>query len=140
MEANQDAILYQTLSCLHPHAHPQWGDREPMDVFNRLLAKNIKRNDRADNTHCNIQPSQIRSHREKWAIGELDKLTLWHSGTGGRDFDCPIIVAEYLGSRLLLDGNHRINRWRENRDARLHDVNIHTVDGIAQFLEIPGVV
>jgi len=35
-------ILDQSLECLRPHLHAEWGDRCLLDVFNRLLAKTIK--------------------------------------------------------------------------------------------------
>ena len=67
----------------------------------------------------------------------LAKLTRGHGSTAGDDFDCPIIVAEYEGKQRLLDGNHRINRWVEAGDTRHHDVNIHTIAEIGQFVELP---
>ena len=70
-------------------------------------------------------------------MDDLAKLDRGHSATEGADFDCPIIVVEYQSKQRLLDGNHRINRWLEARDGRLHDVNIHTVDGVGHFLELP---
>jgi hypothetical protein len=134
---SNDAILDQTLECLKAHHHPKWGDREPLDVLNRLLAKNIKPPGWTPNTHLNFQPHHIRSRSEKWSLDELAKLDLGHAGIHFWDVDCPIIVVEYQSKKRLLDGNHRINRWLRSQDTQLHDVNIHTVDALGQFIELP---
>lgn len=137
INGNHDAILDQTLTCLRAHSHPEWGDSAPLDVLNRLLAKNIKPDGWTKYTHLNIQAQHIGSRREKWSIGELEKLDRGHSDPRGKDFECPIIIVEYQFKLRLLDGNHRINRWLLTQDTRLHDVNIHTVDGVGQFVELP---
>ena len=135
-----DAKLIQTLRCLAPHTHPEWGDRDPWDVFNRLLAKMLTRKQCPPNTHMNIALRQIRSRREKWTTDQLGALPRLHSEAGGVDVDCPIIVVEFQATPVLLDGAHRINRWVAAGDGRLHEVNIHTVTGVGQFLELPPVV
>jgi hypothetical protein len=139
MAMSDDAIFNQSLNCLWAHRHLKWGDRVPLDVFNRLLAKNIRPNAWTPNTHLNIQPQQISSRREQWTTDALARLPRGHTSTEGQDFGCPIIVAEYEGQRRLLDGNHRINRWIEAGDPRLHDVNIHTISGVGLFVELPGI-
>jgi hypothetical protein len=138
MAMTSEAIFDRSLECLWAHCHPEWGDRIPLDVFNRLLAKSIRPNGWTTNTHLNIPRQQISSRRERWTTDELAKLPRGHGSTAGEDFDCPIIVAEYEGKQRLLDGNHRINRWIEDRDTRLHDVNIHTIGGIGHFVELPS--
>lgn len=135
---DHDELLGQTLRCLQAHKHAEWGDREPLDVLNRLLAKNLRPEGWTSNTHLNISPSQIRSRRERWTIEQLGRLKRGHSDKAGTDFDCPIIVVEYQATQCLLDGNHRINRWLAAGDTRLHDVNIHTIDGVGQFVELPA--
>ncbi len=132
-----DQIFAQSLKCLLAHCHPEWGDRYPLDVFNRLLAKNTRPSECTRNTHLNIQKHQVKSRRGQWTTDDLGKLTRGHPSTGGFDVDCPIIVAEYEGQQWLLDGNHRVNRWVAAGDTRMHDVNIHTVAGIGQFIELP---
>ena len=134
MPASTDAILDQSLECLSWHFHPEWGDRSWLDVFNRLLAKNIKSAGWTHNTHLDIQRQQITSRREQWTTETLGRLPLGHGFSYGEDFVCPIIIAEYEGQQLLLDGNHRINRWSAANDMRVHDVNIHTVVGTASFI------
>src|SRR5215470_10963890 len=133
-----DSIFDQSLSCLSWHRHPRQGDAASIDVFNRLLAKNIRPSGWTPNTHLNIERHQVSSRREEWTTEALSKLPRGHSDPGGGDFDCPIIVAEYDGTQRLLDGNHRINRWIETKDVRLHAVNTHTIAGVGQFVELPS--
>jgi hypothetical protein len=131
-----DSLLDQSLNCLR-HLHPEWGDRTLLDVFNRLLAKNVTPPGWTKNTHFTFQPSQIRSRRETWTTDQLGKLDRGHSDASGDDFDCPIVIVEYQGKQRVLDGNHRINRWVASGDARLHNVNIHTIDAIGQVVNLP---
>ena len=138
MPVSDDVIFHQSLACLKWHCHPKWGDRTPLDVFNRLLAKNIRPSGWTPNTHLDVQRNQVNSRQEKWPTDALAQLPRGHGSMSGEDFGCPIIVAEYEGQRRLLDGSHRINRWIAAGDTREHDVNIHTVAGISQFIELPS--
>lgn len=134
-----DALLEESLQCLRAHLHPEWGDRNPLDVFNRLLAKNIRLSGCTTNTHLDITADQIRSRRERWTTETLGKLVRGHNSTAGQDFGCPIIIAEYGGVQRVLDGNHRINRWVGAGDTRVHDVSIHAVSEAGAFIELPAV-
>ena len=134
-----DALLEESLRCLRAHLRPEWGDRNPLDVFNRLLAKNIRPSGWTTNTHFDITADQIRSRRERWTTETLGKLVRGHNSTDGQDFSCPIIIAEYGGVQRVLDGNHRINRWVGAGDTRVHDVNIHTLSAAGAFIELPAV-
>jgi len=139
MPVNNDHLLDESLRCLQAHCHPKWGDRHPLDVFNRLLAKSIRPNAWTCNTHIDIKRDQISSRREQWKTKELGKLDRWHTDSTGKDFGCPIIIVEYEGAKRVLDGHHRINRWVTNRDTRVHDVNIHTIAGVVRFIELPAI-
>lgn len=132
---SDDQIFDQSLQCLRDHCHHEWGDRYPLDVFNRLLAKNIRPPDWTKNTHLNIQRNQVESRQEQWTTEALAKLPRGHTSSAGVDVDCPIVIAVYEGVQRLLDGNHRINRWVEQGDLRPHEVNIHTIAGAGQFIE-----
>jgi hypothetical protein len=131
-----DPLLDESLICLRAHLHKEWGDRHPLDVFNRLLAKSIRPIAWTSNTHIDIKHDQISSRRELWTTRELGRLVRWHADSAGQDFGCPIIIAEYKGVKRLLDGHHRINRWVTNKDTRVHDVNIHTIVGVGRFIEL----
>lgn len=136
---NDQDIFKRSLCCLTTHLHPEWGDRTALDVFNRLLAKNVRPDNWTANTHLDIQLSQVSSRLEQWTTGALAKLTRAHPSQVGKDCDCPIVIVEYAGKQRLLDGNHRINRWVFTNDTRLHDVHIHNIAVIGQFVELPAV-
>jgi len=131
-------VLDETLECLKSHLHGKWGDRSPLDVFNRLLAKNIRPPGWTPNTHANITRAQIISRKEQWTTDALGKLTRGHNNSTGVDVPWPIVLAEYDGLRVL-DGNHRINRWVASNDAKSHSVHIHVVLGPIHFVELPSV-
>jgi hypothetical protein len=131
-----DTILRQSLHCLLDHFHPEWGDRQPLDVFNRLLAKNLGPAGANKTTHTDIRMEQISSRREQWTTAALGALRCGHSDPRGVDIACPIVLAEYEGEQRVLDGNHRINCWKITGDTRIHDVNIHTITGIGCFVNL----
>jgi hypothetical protein len=122
-----DPILRESLCCLLTHFHPKWGDREPLDVLNRLLAKNLGRAGPYKTGHTTARLEQISSRREHWTTADLGRLRRGHSDLGGVDIACPIVLLEYAGETRVLDGNHRINRWVRANDSRTHAVNIHTI-------------
>ncbi len=131
-------ILDRSLECLRPHLHPEWGDRTPLDVFNRLLAKNIRPAGWTENTHADLNRDRLVSRKEQWTTATLGQLHRGHSSPAGVDVVCPIILVEHEGIRVL-DGNHRINRWVASRDTRAHDVHIHAITGPIQYIELPSV-
>src|SRR5207237_4870404 len=85
-------ILDISLRCLMAHLHPEWGDRDALDVFNRLLAKNVRPSNWTRNTHLAFQRGQIRSRREQWTMHALAKLKRGHPDPRGDDFDCPLFL------------------------------------------------
>ena len=138
---SEDLILDHTLACLRPHMHVEWGDREPLDVLGRLMAKHFRPAGWTQNTHLIIRRDQVRSRREQWGIARLGQLKRGHAAVAGprTSLDGPIVVVEHEGVVRLLDGNHRINTWLGIRDSALHDVHIHTIEGTGGFVEVPGI-
>jgi hypothetical protein len=134
-----DAILIESLRCLIPHLHPEWGDRNPFDVFCRLIAKHRKPSGWTTNSHLELTACKITSRQEKWTTDGLGKLARGHQSTNGQDFDCPVILVEHRDSVLVLDGNHRINRWVSTGDTRIHRVNIHTIAAEEKYVDLPAV-
>ena len=130
-----DPLLRESLCCLLSHFHPEWGDRCPLDVFNRLIAKNFERAGPNKTGHANVHEERIASRKEQWTTGNLGKLTRGHRGSGGVDIACPIVLVECGGRTIVLDGNHRINRWVNSNDTRFHDVIIHRISEPVEFVE-----
>ena len=137
-----DPIFEETLRHLLPHLHPEWGDRKPMDVFNRLLAKNVRAAGYTKHSHMDIAPSRICSRREQWGLIEFARLARGHLRAAGpfTRLDGPIVVVEYQGAMRLLDGNHRINTWLAKGDAEFHPVHIHTIQGAGRVIELPSAI
>ena len=123
-----DEILDETLRWLRAHTLTKWGDRNPWDAFNRLLAKSIKTPGWKDGDHMDVQPHQIRSHREKRSAHELARFHRTHDRDEPLREDCPIIIAVYEGEERLLDGTTRINLWVKRKSTELHDVNVHAIE------------
>ena len=128
MSTNDDGILDQSLRLLRAHCHAKWGDRVPIDVFNRLLAKSIKADGWKDGVHMNIKRNQIRSPRETRTTEELALLERSHHRLKPCREDCPIIIAVYESKERLLDGTTRINLWERQKNKERHDVNVHIVE------------
>jgi hypothetical protein len=135
-----DPILKETLTALRPHLHPEWGDRDEMDVFNRLVAKQIKPKGWTPNTHMDLRLEQISSRRDQWGVDRLSQLPRSHRGTAGpaTRLDGPIVIVEIQGSMRVLDGSHRINTWVARGDSAQHTVHIHALKGTANFFELPA--
>ena len=127
-----DEILEQSLDLLRYHFWPQHGDRSVMDVFNRLLAKNIKAPGWRPSDHTPFTMLQIRSRRERRTTEELAKFPKAHNRDDPINKECPIIVAVLDGVERLLDGHNRINYWQKVGDDGPHDVNVHIIDKFVQ--------
>jgi len=98
-----------------------------MDVFNRLLAKNIKASGWGKSDHMEITPQQIRSRRERRSTRVLSHFYRPHRLDDPHCEDCPLIFAVYKGEERLLDGHARINYWVKQRNTDDHDVNVHII-------------
>jgi hypothetical protein len=134
-----DPILAESIDCLRAHLHREWGDRSPDDVFYRLVAKNKRPPGWTKTTHLDPASVSIVSRREAWLTDKFATLTRGHASQVGKDFPCPIVLVEFLGEVLVLDGNHRINRWVATGDKASHAVNIHNLSGDPKYVELPPV-
>ena len=131
-----DPLLRESLCCLLMHFHPEWGDCTPLDVFNRLVAKNLGHAGPRKTGHATVHEEQIATRREQWATDKLGTLARGHSHRGGVEIACPIVLVEHAGRTMVLDGNHRINCWVGSNDTRVHDVIIHTIPESLSFVEL----
>ena len=86
-----------------------------------------------------IQEHQVSSSQQYWTTAALGRLPRAHAGVADRDSASPIVLVEYEGTLRLIDGNHRINRWVADTDVQKHQVNMHSVAGVGQFVELPRV-
>lgn len=138
MESTADFILDATLMCLDPyHKKPRYGDRNGMDVFCRLLAKNILGIEGLSDLHLMIVPSQIRSERIEYSTSDLlNKFRTAHPRKDPKCTTAPLIVAVYEGRERLLDGNTRLNYWRQRGDNNMHVVHVHRIEGTGELVNL----
>jgi hypothetical protein len=141
MENTGDEILDATLACFNPwHQQRQWGDRNALDAFCRLLAKNAIGRPWLKNLHLTIQTSQIRSERVMRTTVDLASAFVpGHRRDNPENVDAPLIVAVYMGRERLLDGNTRINYWLRNGDNSPHIVHVHHIAGLGELVLLPPV-
>ncbi len=121
-------VLEDTLYWLKFHVWRELGDRTPLDVFKRLLAKKIKAPDWKDTDHYPVARHQIRSYREKRTTEEIARLSRGHDKLQPMTRGGPIIIAVLDDQERLLDGNTRINLWISQGNTDQHDVNVHIVE------------
>ena len=141
MESTGDKILDATLACFTPwHQHPKWGDRNALDVFCRLLAKNVVGRPWITNLHLTIQVSQVRSEIVRRDTLELATAFVpGHERANPGNVDAPLIVAVYMGRERLLDGNTRINHWVSNGENGSYIVHVHHIEGRGELVLLPAV-
>lgn len=93
----------------------------PQQCLNRLVRERIS----DKNVVVNSQTANIR--REAWNTSELKRLSRKHNRTNNEDDHRPIVVVEYKSEFLLVDGNHRVNRWLSSSPIPEHEVLLITV-------------
>lgn len=89
--------------------------------LNRLVRERIS----DKNVVVNSQTASIR--KEVWPTSELKRLKTKHGRTNDEDDRRPIVVLEYKTELLIIDGNHRVNRWLSDSPIPEHDVLLITV-------------
>src|SRR5687767_13306843 len=77
----------------------------PQECLNRLVRERIS------DKKLVVDASTAAIREERWPTSELKRLKLKHDRTNDKDDRRPIVVVDYKGEPLLIDGNHRVNRW-----------------------------
>ena len=75
----------------------------------------------------NEQTWLIRS--EQWNLEQLTQPERKHNAVRLPQFDGPIVVVEFRGRSLLVDGTHRVNWWLQNGLSELREVLIVSYGG-----------
>jgi hypothetical protein len=98
-------------------AHHRGNDDEQA-TLNRIAAKCLAK--RADAAVTNsFDPSNCEIREEHLALDQLNELERYHDRrVPSRDVE-PVIVLEYEGRRVLIDGNTRVNKWLSEGGTRL---------------------
>lgn len=137
MEESEETILDETLDTLYKdHSESPTGKKHEngLAVFNWLVTKSFSRKKIPDTSELlNIERSQIRSSREERTTEGLRNLQQLRGQQNSNNprieygIDSPIIIVEYKEKSLLIDGNHRINKWHRDGNTKLHRVNFHRI-------------
>ena len=88
----------------------------PQACLNRLVRERIS------NKKLVVDSSTSDIRRELLPTAELKRLVRKHDRTNDIDDRRPIVVVEYEGQPLLIDGNHRVNCWLASSPIPEHDV------------------
>ena len=80
-------------------------DASPTACLNRLT------NERLSGSKLALDPTTAEVREEWWQTNELSRLERKHNKVHDFDDDRPIVVVEFEGRLILVDGNHRVTRW-----------------------------
>ena len=107
-------LVYKTLK-------PKATDASPNACLNRLT------NERLSGVPCvylNEKTAVVR--RAHWSTEGLSALDRKHKRMHDFEDDRPIVVVEYRGRKILIDGNHRVTRWLTTHAVKRHEVLLIT--------------
>jgi hypothetical protein len=104
--STDEATLWKSIHGQFRH-HRQSADRTPQDAMNRVAQKCLCLAERRsfDPSNCTVR-SLLLTKRE------LHDLRTFHCRTNGYPSREPIVVLEWNGHRVVIEGNTRVNRWR----------------------------
>ena len=77
----------------------------PQGCLNRLVRERVP-----DKT-LNVDARTATICKEIWRTSDLRSLKRKHDRMNEEDDRRPIVVVDYRNERLVIDGNHRVNRW-----------------------------
>ena len=87
--------------------HQQPTDATPQDAMNRIAQKCLYLPERHS-----FDPSNCSVRSESLSKGDLDQLRTFHCRAIGYPSADPVVVIEWHGHRVVIEGNTRVNRWR----------------------------
>jgi hypothetical protein len=88
----------------------------PQECLNRLVRERIS------DKKLIVDETTATIREEIWPTSELKRLKRKHDRMNDKDDRRPIVVVRYNSELLLVDGNHRVNRWLSNSPIPEHDV------------------
>lgn len=104
------ALAYGTLK-------PKPKDPSANACLNRLVRERISGRVPAE---LNENTATIR--KELWTLEQLESLDRKHVRMNDVDDNRPLVVVMYGDRKLVIDGNHRVNRWLAERSGGLREV------------------
>lgn len=92
-------------------------DASPSACLNRLVRERI-----SSRTLANVNENTATIRKELWTFEQLQTLERKHNRVNDKDDNRPLIVVKYGDRKLLIDGNHRVNRWLTARARAQREV------------------
>jgi hypothetical protein len=122
--ASTEALWYHVTDALQYHRKKKKRtDATSIDVLNRLTREAV-RTETKEALKFSVTPSSSTIRRELWPIARLTALRTRHAKTEPKDETRPIVLVEWQGCFLVIDGNTRINKWRKEGQTGFHSVII----------------
>ena len=110
-----EALWRQAYASFEGHAAPfTRRDRDAQAALTRIAVKGLGLTFDGSN-------SQIR--RERWSFEQLKRLKTGHEERNDCQIE-PLILIEWEGRTVVIDGNHRLNGWVADSDGRSRNVII----------------
>ena len=96
---------------------PKESDRTPQACLQRLIHERLDPSERVD-----VTPESCSIREESWGLDRLELLSRKHDRSEPKYEHGPVIVFEHRDDHLLVDGNNRVNLWRNTRAQGLRQV------------------
>jgi len=93
------ALVYGTMK-------PKVTDPSPNACLNRLVRERI-----SGRAPPEVNEMTATIQREFWTVEQLQALERKHERVNDENDNRPLVVVKYSHRKLLIDGNHRVNRW-----------------------------
>jgi hypothetical protein len=93
------------------------------ECLNRLVRE------RVENKGLRVDEETATVAHELWSTTRLHELDRKHDRTNKENDRRPIVVVVHGDRKLLIDGNHRVNRWLREATIDDHEVLVITLRG-----------
>ncbi len=114
--SNERNLWRLVLATLKPKA-----DETATECLNRLVRERI------DEKALRVDETTAGITEVSWPTARLNELDRKHDRTNDKDDRRPIVVVQHRNRKLLIDGNHRVNRWLRESPTPEHDVLLITL-------------
>lgn len=105
-------------------AHMKVSDQTPQEVLERIAQKclGLPHQLAFNSSNCTVREEML-------SLAALEQLKVYHKRTTPKRCDGPIIIINYDGQDVVIDGNNRVNLWCERQDSRLFHAIVIEANG-----------
>jgi len=119
VEPPNDDLWDQVYAAFEAHRLPT--DPSAQAALNRIAAKCLRSEEVKS-----FDPSNCGLRQELLSAEDLRTLERYHQKTNPQRTHDPIVVLEFEGRRLVVDGNKRVNKWVADATSQLRSAIIIT--------------